>query len=108
MTNKNMKRFSTDSPGKNTGVGCLFLLQCLKVKVKLLSRVQLLVTAWTEAYQAPRSMGFSRQVYWSGEPLSWVLSRLLEPGDVSALLQVPDALIVILFWAKAMVTVAKS
>ena len=36
---------------------------------------------------------------------SWVLSRLLEPGDVSALLQVPDALIVILFWAKAMVTV---
>ena len=58
--------------------------------------------------ESPRSVGFSRQVYWSGEPLSWVLSRLLEPGDVSALLQVPDALIVILFWAKAMVTVAKS
>ena len=38
-------------------------------------------------------------------PVSWVLSRLLEPGDVSALLQVPDALVVILFWAKAMVTV---
>ena len=41
-----------------------------KVKVKLLSRVQLLVTPWTAAYQAPLSMGFSRQEYWSGVPLS--------------------------------------
>ena len=40
-----------------------------KVKVKLLSRVQLLVTPWTAAYQAPPSMGFSRQEYWSGLPL---------------------------------------
>ena len=40
-----------------------------KVKVKLLSRVQLLVTSWTAAYQAPPSMGFSRQEYWSGVPL---------------------------------------
>ena len=40
-----------------------------KVKVKLLSRVQLLATPWTTAYQAPPSMGFSRQEYWSGEPL---------------------------------------
>ena len=40
-----------------------------KVKVKLLSRVQLLVTPWTAAYQAPPSMGFSRQEYWSGVPL---------------------------------------
>ena len=39
-----------------------------KVKVKSLSRVQLLVTAWTAAYQAPLSMGFSRQEYWSGVP----------------------------------------
>ena len=37
-----------------------------KVKVKSLSRVQLLVTPWTEAYQAPPPMGFSRQEYWSG------------------------------------------
>ena len=37
-----------------------------KVKVKLLSRVQLLVTPWTAAYQALPSMGFSRQEYWSG------------------------------------------
>ena len=40
-----------------------------KVKVKSLSRVQLLATSWTAAYQAPPSMGFSRQEYWSGVPL---------------------------------------
>ena len=39
-----------------------------KVKVKSLSRVRLLATPWTAAYQAPPSMGFSRQEYWSGEP----------------------------------------
>ena len=39
-----------------------------KVKVKLLSRVRLLATPWTAAYQAPPSMGFSRQEYWSGVP----------------------------------------
>jgi len=40
-----------------------------KVKVKSLSRVWLLATPWTAAYQAPPSMGFSRQQYWSGVPL---------------------------------------
>ena len=40
-----------------------------KVKVKSLSRVRLLATSWTSAYQAPPSMGFSRQEYWSGVPL---------------------------------------
>ena len=40
-----------------------------KVKVKLLSRVRLLATPWTASYQAPPSMGFSRQEYWSGVPL---------------------------------------
>ena len=40
-----------------------------KVKVKSLSRVRLVVTPWTAAYQAPPSMGFSRQEYWSGLPL---------------------------------------
>ena len=108
-----------DSSGKNTGVSCHFLLQCMKVKserevaqscptlsnpmdcslpgssihgifqarvlrwgaiafsnawkwkvkVKLLSRVRLLATPWTAAFQAPPSMGFSRQEYWSGVPL---------------------------------------
>ena len=39
------------------------------MKVKSLSRVQLLATPWTAAHQVPPSMGFSRQEYWSGVPL---------------------------------------
>ena len=39
-----------------------------EVKVKSLSRVQLLATPWTAAYQAPLPVGFSRQEYWSGVP----------------------------------------
>ena len=41
-----------------------------KVKVKSLSRARLLAIPWTGAYQAPLSMGFSRQEYWSGVPLT--------------------------------------
>ena len=44
-----------------------------KVKVKSLSHVQLLATSWTAAYQAPPSMGYSRQEYWSGVPLPSLL-----------------------------------
>ena len=44
-------------------------------KVSSLSRVRLFVTPWTVAYQAPPSMGFSRQEYWSGVPF-------LSPGDL--------------------------
>ena len=40
-----------------------------KVKVKSLSWIRLLATPWTAAYQAPLSMGFSRQEYWSRVPL---------------------------------------
>ena len=40
-----------------------------KVKVKSLNCVRLLATPWTSAYQAPLSMGFSRQEYWNGVPL---------------------------------------
>ena len=47
----------------------------MKVKVKSLSRVQLFATPWTVAYQAPLSMGFSRQEYWSGLPFP-------SPGDL--------------------------
>ena len=120
-----------DSPGKNTGVGCLFRLQCMQVKsqsevaqsplpppsppdpsgsvnpwlihfnvlqnpqqyckviilqlikkkkrkknVKSLSRVWLLATPWTAAYQAPLSMGLSRREYWSGVPLPSPLKNL--------------------------------
>ena len=50
-----------------------------KVKVKSLSRVQLLATPWTAAYQAPPSMGFSRQEYWRGLPLP---SPLLPTGNL--------------------------
>ena len=48
-------------------MGCHFLLQ--RVKVKSLSRVRLLAIPWTAAYQAPLSMGVSRQEYWSGSPV---------------------------------------
>ena len=58
------------------------LIVCLSLEalrniviVKLLSRVQLFVTPWTVAYQAPPSMGFSKQVYWSGLPFP-------SPGDL--------------------------
>ena len=59
-----------DSPGKNTGVGCHFLLQCMKVKSEsqVVQSCLILATPWTAAYQAPPSMGFSRQEYWSGVP----------------------------------------
>ena len=60
-----------DSPGKNTGVGCHFLLQGMKVESEreVAQSVRLLATPWTAAYEAPLSMGFSRQEYWSGVPL---------------------------------------
>ena len=48
--------------------------QIVKVKVKLLSRVQLFATPWIVAHQAPPSTGFSRQEHWSGLPFS-------SPGD---------------------------
>ena len=75
-----------ESQGRGSLVGCcLWVAQSqirLKqlsssksiVKVKSLSRVQLFATPWTVAHQAPPSMGFSRQEYWSGLPFpspSW-------------------------------------
>ena len=45
------------------------------VKVKSFSRVRLLATPWTAAHQAPPSMGFSRQEYWSGVPLPSAVQR---------------------------------
>ena len=50
-------------------------MHLLKVKVKSLSRVRLFATPWTIAYQAPPSMGFSRQECWSGLPFP-------SPGDL--------------------------
>ena len=48
-----------------------------KVKVKWLSCVWLLVTPWTAAFQAPLSMGFSRQEYWSGVPLPSAIKSII-------------------------------
>ena len=50
------------------------------MRVNSLSRVRLLKTPWTAAYQAPPSIGFSRQEYWSGLPLPspWGNIRLKE------------------------------
>jgi len=48
-----------------------------KVKVKSLSHVWLLATPWTAAHQAPPSMGFSRQEYWSRVPLPSLKVSLL-------------------------------
>ena len=65
------------------------------MKVKSLSHVRLLATPWTAAHQAPPSMGFSRQEYWSGVPLPsplkgtpsvikiaqvWITVRIIKPG----------------------------
>ena len=64
-------RHPWDSPGKNSGVGCHFLLQCMKVKSEseVAQSSLTLATPWTAAYQAPPPMGFSRQEYWSGVSL---------------------------------------
>ena len=69
-----------DSPGKNTGVGGHFLLQCMKVESEseVAQSCPTLGTPQTAAYQPPPSMGFSRQEYWSGVPLLKHYTRALE------------------------------
>ena len=67
-----------------------------KVKGKSLSRVRLPATPWTAAFQAPPSMGFSRQEYWSGVPLpspmcimktlQITLQRTMTENDVQGML----------------------
>ena len=67
-----------DSPGKNTGVGCHFLLQCMKVKSEseVAQSCPTLSDPMDCSFQAPPSMGFSRQEYWSGVPLPSLLLLL--------------------------------
>ena len=74
-----------DSPGKNTGVGCHFLIQCIKVKVKLLSRVQFFSIPWTVAHQAPLSMGIlqAKILEWVATPSSRVSSQPRDQSYVS-------------------------
>ena len=55
----------------------------MKVKVKSLSHVLLFATPWTVAYQAPQSVEFSRQEYWSGLPFpspGYLPNPGIEPG----------------------------
>ena len=71
-----------DSPGKNTGVGCHFLLQCTKVKSErevAQSCPTLSLTPCTAAHQAPPSMGFSRQENRSGVPLPSLIKQYNTP-----------------------------
>ena len=57
----------------------------LKVKVKSLSCVHLFATPWTVAHQAPPSIGFSRQEYWSGLPFSSLGIFLTQESNPSLL-----------------------
>ena len=70
-----------DSPGKNTGVGCHFLLQCMKVKSEREVAQSCPTLSNPVDYSLPGSSihGFSRQEYWSGVPLPSLnmLSRLV-------------------------------
>ena len=54
---------------------CLLILKVRSRCTKSLSRLRLFATPWTAAYQAPLSMGFSRQEYWNGLPFP-------SPGDL--------------------------
>ena len=53
----------------------IYIGATLTLTLKSLSRVRLFATPWTVAYQAPPSMEFSRQLYWSGLPFP-------SPGDL--------------------------
>ena len=64
-----------------------------KVKVKSLSRIRLVATPWTAAYQAPPSMGFFRQEFWSGLPLPSPLWILVTPKKF--LTAVPESICIL-------------
>ena len=71
-----------DSPGKNTGVGCHFLPQCMKVKSEneVAQSCPTSATPWTAAHQAPPSMGFSRQEYCDPQTCVLITSTLTSFG----------------------------
>ena len=71
-----------------------------KVKVKSLSRVRLFATLWTVAHQAPLSMGFSRQEYWSGLPFP-------PPGDLCCLLIFWLCRVFVSFWRPSLGAASK-
>ena len=66
----------SSQPKDGTHISCVsYIVGRFFEKVKSLSRVRLFATPWTVAQQAPPSMGFSRQEYWSGLPFP-------SPGDL--------------------------
>ena len=70
-----------DSPGKNTGVGCHFLLQCMKVKRESEVAQSCLTLSDPMDCSLPGSSvhGFSRQEYWSGVPLPFLVLDARNP-----------------------------
>ena len=70
-----------------------------KVKVKSLSRVWLLATPWSAAHQAPPSMGFSRQEYWSGVPLP-SLKFFISICEIKILLAEPSQSLIYKYWRR--------
>ena len=82
-----------DSPGKNTGVGCHFLLQYMKVESEseVGQSCLTLSNPWTAVHQAPLSMGFSRQKYWSGVPLPLRVKEESEKVDLKLDIQKPTS-----------------
>ena len=94
--------FELEVQKQNNKMLHVYLHTCVYVwRVKSLSRVRLFVTSWTVTYQAPLSMGFSRQEYWSGVPLPsvcicicthkhtvlWLLSLCVSPPKQNRLCQ---------------------
>ena len=77
VTQKHMKRCLTLLIIREMQIKTIvtYNLARVRISVKSLSQVWLFVTPWTAAFQAPLSMGFSRQEYWSGLPS-------LSPGDL--------------------------
>ena len=69
-----MEQWGSEPINSKQSLGSLIFIR-IKVKGKSLSRVQLFATLWTVAHQAPPSMGFSRQEYWSELPFP-------SPGDL--------------------------
>ena len=68
--------------------------------MKSLSRVRLFATPWTAAYQAPLSMGFSRQEYWSGVP-SPSPSQLYNSGHISSVQSLSHVRLFVTTWTAA-------
>ena len=75
-----------DSPGKKTGVGCHFLLQCMKVKSEseVTQLCPTLGDPWTAVYQAPPSLGFSRQEYWRLGLIRRIIEEIASPLQLAS------------------------